>query len=222
MNLFAELKNYLEEHFNGLNLIQPLFFKEVPGLRFDLQDPTLEPGKEIYFKEVVRRMDKIHSLTSADSDTVMLLYQKYTYKRRKIRLSNYLFKQLNKQSAVFQFKRNKQSVTDIDNDFTRPSDGSCQVIIKDKASNINFHNLYLAISHMDFNCAPILTAYDGELYIINLSRNTITLMYDDRGCDLISYDTDLLTSYYNELSDLILESNRTQIIEKLQINRDRC
>jgi hypothetical protein len=217
MNLFAELKCYLDSNFSGLKLIQPLFFKEAPGLRFDLQDATLETGEDPYFAEVVRRMDSIQSFTMSDSDIVMLLYQKYTYKRQKIRLTNYLFKQINKRTASVQFKRNMSPVTDVDGYFTRPADGSCQVVIKDFAGNINFHNLYLAISHGDFGCEPLLTACDGELYIINLSRNTVTLMYDDRGCDLVSYDIHLLKCYYKELSHLILEANRSQILERLCI-----
>ena len=39
MKLFSELKTYLEANFKGIEIAQPLFFKKVPGLRFDLQEP---------------------------------------------------------------------------------------------------------------------------------------------------------------------------------------
>ncbi len=215
MNLFTELKSHLDSHFKGVKLLQPLFFKDIPGLRFNLEDPLLNTNDDGYFTEVVKRMDRIHSITTSESDSIMLFYQKYTYKRRKIRKTNYLFKQLNTSSAAIQFKRNKTNVYGVD---ITPSDGFCEVVIKDKACNINFHNLYVATANMDFgNRTPMLANADGELYIVNLSRNTVTLMYDDRGCDIISLDTDLLRNYYKELSDLILEVNRPQIIENLQI-----
>jgi hypothetical protein len=153
MNLFTELRSCLDIHFKGLMLVQPLSFKEAPGLRFDLQDAALETGEDAYFDEVVRRMDRIHSLTTSDADTVMILYQKYTYKRRKIRFTNYLFKQIDKSSASIQFKRNKKPATDVDGDFTKPYDRSCQVLIKDIARHINFHNLYIATSRI---CNPSL------------------------------------------------------------------
>ena len=122
----------------------------------------------------------------------MLFYQKYTYKRRKIRKTNYLFKQLNTVTAAIQYKRNKTNVYGVD---ITPSDGFCEVVIKDKACNINFHNLYVATANMDFgNRTPMLANCDGELYIINLSRNTITLMLMMiGGCDIISLDTDVLS-----------------------------
>ena len=218
MKLFSELKTYLEANFKGIEIAQPLFFKKVPGLRFDLQDSNLEVGKESYFKEVVRGMLKIHALSTSDSDIVMLLYQRYTYKRQKIKLTNYLFKQVNKTTAKIEFKRCKQLNNRTKRDFNRPFDGYCKVIVKDLACNINFHNLYLAISHMDFGYEPYLTAHDGELYLFNLSKNTITLRYDDRGCDLISYDVDSLNEYYVKLSDLILEASRPQIMAQFHIN----
>jgi len=217
MKLFTELRTYLDTNFNGIKLLQPLFFNDIPGLRFDLQDTTFETGNRNYFIEVVKRMDRIHYATISDSDVIMLLYQKYAFKRRKIRLGNYLFKQINHSTANIEFRRNNQSITGKYGDDLSPSDGSCQVIIKDKACNINFHNLYVAVSHMDFGVEPYLTNTDGELFIVNLTRNTITLMYDDRGCDIISLDASLLKSYYNALSNLILEPNRPQIIEQLQI-----
>jgi hypothetical protein len=40
-------------------------------------------------------------------------------------------------------------------------------------------------------------------------------MYDDRGCDIISSNVQLLKAYYKELSSLVLEVNRSEIIERL-------
>jgi hypothetical protein len=220
MNLFTELKSHLDNHFKGIMLLRPLFFSGIPALRFELPDSLLETNDDAYFIEVVKRMDRIHSITTSESDSMILFYRKYTNKkRRKIRKTNYLFKQLNAPTVTTQYKRNKKSGADVYGDYVVSSVRSCQVVIKDKACNINFHNLFVATANMDFgNRTPILAHAEGELYIINLSRNTVTLMYDDRGCDVISLDVDLLRHYYKELSDLILEFNRPEIIENLQIN----
>jgi hypothetical protein len=215
MSLFIELRSHLNSHFNGVKLLPPYYVQGIiPRLRFNLEDPLLNTNDDGYFTEVVKRMDRIHAATTSESDSIMLFYQKYTYKRRKIRKTNYLFKQLNTSSAAIQFKRNK---TNIYGDHLAPSDGFCEVVIKDQACNINFHNLYVATANMDFDRIPSLANCDGDLYIVNLSRNTITHMYDDRGCDLSSLDVDLLQRYYKELSDLISEVDRPQIIENLHI-----
>lgn len=67
---------------------------------------------------------------------------------------------------------------------------------------------------MDFNRIPSIT---GELFVVNRTKQTVMLMYDDRGCDLISSNSELLKGYYESLTGLILEVNRPEIIKRLQI-----
>jgi hypothetical protein len=215
MTLNTELQQYLAENFKGLQLTQPLFYQNIPGLRFDLQDEKLEAGRDNklqeYLADVNRRISLIYNEVIDTDDDILIFYNCYTWKKRKIRKSNYLIKQLSKTLPDHQFKRTN---TPPNNDKYFKGDRSCQLIIKDKASNINFKNIFEAISHTDFYFKPVI---EGEVYIINKSKNTIMLMYDDRGCDVISNDIPLLQSYYNKLSDLILEYDRKQIIETLSI-----
>jgi hypothetical protein len=42
-------------------------------------------------------------------------------------------------------------------------------------------------------------------------------MYDDRGCDLVSTDIELLKKCYAQMSGLILKDNRSEIVERLNI-----
>jgi hypothetical protein len=212
MNLFNQLTFYLNAHFSGIKLKQPLFFSGVQGLRFDLHDEYADTSSDAYFDEVVRRMGEIHEITISRDDDIMILYQTYTFKRRKIRKYNYLFKQFEATMASTQFKRNKTII--YENGPYCKADKSCQVIISDKAANINFTHIYLSIANMDFNRRPFIK---GELYVVNLTKQTVTLMYDDRGCDLISPNIDLLKEYYKKLTNLILEVNRPEIIERLKI-----
>jgi hypothetical protein len=212
MNLFNQLTSYLNAHFSGIKLKQPLFFSGVPGLRFDLQEEYADKSSDAYFDEVVRRMGEIHDVTISPVDDILILYQTYTFKRRKIRKYNYLFKQFEANTASIQFKRNKTIIYE-DGPYCK-ADKSCQVIISDKAENINFSHIYLSIANMDFNRKPFIK---GELYVVNLTKQTVTLMYDDRGCDLISPNADLLKGYYKNLTKLILEVNRPGIIQRLQL-----
>jgi hypothetical protein len=212
MNLFNQLTSYLDAHFNGIKLKQPLFFSGIPGLRFDLHDEKTDTSNDAYFDEVVKRMGEIHAVTISPGDDILILYQTYTFKRRKIRKYNYLFKQFEASTANIQFKRNKTIIYE-DGPYCK-ADKSCQVIISDKAANINFNHIYLSIANMDFNRRPFIK---GELYVVNLTKQTVTLMYDDRGCDLISPNIGLLKDYYTKLTNLILEVNRPGIIQRLQL-----
>ncbi|GGI49505.1 hypothetical protein GCM10011425_07170 [Mucilaginibacter galii] len=207
-----QLHSFLDNVFKSLKLTQPLFFKGFPALRFDLQDEMLDTSDDAYFTEVVRRMNKIHEITTSKNDEVLIMLQRYTYKRRKIRKYSYLFKLFNEATATYQFKRSKAPIYKANGDTV--ADRSCLVIIKDKACNINFKGIFVGISHADFGRTPIIR---GELYIVNLTKATITLMYDDRGCDLVSNNIQLLKDYYVELNDLVLEANRSDIIERLNI-----
>ena len=210
MNLFSQLTSYLDAHFKGLKLKQALFFSDFPGLRFDLQDEKLDTSSDAYFDEVVRRMGEIHAVTISPDDDILILYEKYVFKRGKIRKYNYLFQQFEANTASIQFRKNKTII--YDGGPYCKSDKSCQVIITDKAANINFNAIYLSIANMDFNRRPFIT---GELYVANLTKQTLTRMYDDRGCDLISPNADLLKGYYKKLTNLILEVKRPEIIKRL-------
>lgn len=212
MNLFSQLSSFLDAYFNGIKLKQPLFFSGFPGLRFDLQDQKADTSNDHYFDEVVRRMGEIHAVTISPDDDILILYQKYVFKRRKIRKNNYLFKQFEANTARIQFKTNKTLIYG-DGPYCK-GEKSCRVIITDKVANINFNAIYLSIANMDFNRRPFI---NGEVYVVNLTKQTVTLMYDDRGCDLISPNAELLKGYYKKLTNLILEVNRPGITQRLQV-----
>jgi len=212
MNLFHNLSCYLDANFKGFQIKQPLFFLGFPALRFDLQAENLHTCDNAYFDEVVKRMKKIHAVSIDGDDDIAIFYRKYTYKRRRIRKYNYLFKQIDTNTARVQFKKNRTIIYE-DGPY-RKADNSSQAVIYDKAANVNFSNIYLSIANADFNRRPYI---DGELFIVNLTKQTVMLMYDDRGCDLISPNLELLKEYYYSLTGLILEVNRPEIIRRLQL-----
>lgn len=210
MTLNAELQQYLTENFKGLQLTQPLFYQNIPGLRFDLQDEELSIGNK-YFAEVSRRVNFIFNEITDENDELLLFLHCYPWKKKKIRKNGYVFRQLIDPPPPYQFKKsNNPLYNDI---YLVGKKKACQLIVKGKVGNINFKNIFSTIAHNDF---PQKT-FNGEVYIINTSTNTIMLMYDDRGCDVISNDIPLLRRYYNKLSDLILEYDRKQIIQTLSI-----
>ncbi len=211
MNLFFQHNLYINKHFKGLKLKSPLFFSGFPALRFDLQDENASTSRDTYLDEVLKRMKKIHAVSTEWDDDIFIFYQEHTYKRSKIRKHSYLFRQFDANTVQMKFRK-KQSII-YESERSCKAENTSQVLISDKAANINFNNIYLGIANKDFNRKPYI---NGELFIINLTKETVLFMYDDRGCDLISPNLTLIKNYYSDLTNLILEANRPEIIKRLQ------
>ncbi|WP_295768525.1 DUF3885 domain-containing protein [uncultured Mucilaginibacter sp.] len=133
--------------------------------------------------------------------------------KRKIRKRGYLFNQL-RHSTKLEYEFRKRKYTSYNHAFSK-AEGACQLIVKDKACNINFKNIFTSIANNDFFIIPRI---EGELYIVNESKKCILLMYDDRGCDLTSYDIPFLQNVYTECSQIVLEANREEIKRRLLTN----
>ncbi|MVN91068.1 DUF3885 domain-containing protein [Mucilaginibacter aquatilis] len=214
MALFKQLRDILSDLFNGLTLVQPLFFNEIPAIRFELQPKIFDTGNDEYMLEVAKRINRISSLVISSDDQIFLYYNFNTWRKRKIRKWGYLFKQFrNNTKLEYQFRKRKHPT--YNNGFHK-AEGACQLIVKDKACNINFENIFTSIANNDFFIKPRI---EGELYIVNETKKCILFMYDDRGCDLVSYDILFLQNIYTEFSQFVLEANREEIKRRLLINK---
>lgn len=213
MALFKQLRDILANHFNGLKLTQPLFFNEIPAIRFELQPRLFDTGDDEYMLEVAERINRISSFVISNDDEMLLYYNFYSWRKRKIRKRGYLFNQL-RSSSKLQYQFRKRNHPTYNHGFHK-AEGACQLIIKDKACNINFKNIFTGIANNDFFIKPRI---EGELYIVNESKKCILFMYDDRGCDLVSYNVPFLRKVYDEFSEVVLEVNREDIKRRLSIN----
>lgn len=226
-----EYRQFIYENFNRRSLGQPLFYSSKFGLRFDLQTgetsksnrqiidgegnviPQIgDTNKDEYFQEVIRRASTIFQTAFDYSDNVFLVLMDYKYKRRKIKFSNFLFKQIDriKKSEISYLKvkrlyqpEDKYDVRNI-------------AIIKLTAGRINHKNIITAIANSDFPPRqPRLDANgiftNKEIYVVNINKKLIFHMYDDRGLDLVSADIETLRPIYVKHNEWILDYDRAQI-----------
>jgi uncharacterized protein DUF3885 len=203
---------YLKQSFNGLQLRQPLFFNWNNALRFDLQNQ--ETNSEEYFEEVDRRGRALFEATTNPTDDVFVVYMEYKWKRRKIRFSNYCFKQINN------LRRTSIDYSVVRNLYEKDKDDVRNLaILKVKAIEINHKNILKAIANTDFPPRqPRFNLLNSpDIYFINSSRNIIFHMYDDRGLDILASDIETLKPIYKKFNDWILDANRIQI-DKLMID----
>ena len=65
-----------------------------------------------------------------------------------------------------------------------------------------------AICNQDMGIKPSIF---HKVYFINLSKNTIFHVYDDRGCDVLATSPDTIRDIYNTYNDWILDYDRNKI-----------
>ena len=226
-NVNQEYRKFLNDYFNGLRLKEPLFYLWDLGLRFDLQigkivNPTRiivnGEGKEInqkpsvnnvdYFDELIKRATTIFTTTFDKSDNVLLVYNQFKYRRRKIKSSSFIFRQVvnfNKKGIVY--------TRDPEND--RAAYGINSAILKCKTEEIDFAQILIAIANSDFqDRSPRLLKKGSsvtEVYLINLDKKMIFHMFGDRGIDLIAYDVENLRPIYSKCKNWLIADKKNNI-----------
>ena len=210
MTTKQEYRQFLNDNFKGLRLRKPLFYSWDFGLRFDLQ--VGETNTDEYFEEVTRRASTIYQTAFDNSDKVLLVFMDYKYKRRKIRFSNFTFKQIdNLQKTEISYSKEFR-LYEPDDKF----DIRNIAVIELTSDRINYENILRAIGHTDFSSRqPRLDNNwfftSKEVYFINIDKKLIFHMYDDRGLDIVSADKETLRPIYNKHNDWILDYDREQI-----------
>ncbi|NTW33687.1 MAG: DUF3885 domain-containing protein [Bacteroidetes bacterium] len=210
-----EYRNFLNDNFKGLRLRQPLFYSWDIGLRFDLQVGSTDTDE--YFQEVTRRASTIFQTAFDNLDNVFLVFMDYKYKRRKIRFSNFTFRQINNlQRADICYSKEKR-LYELDDKL----DIRNIACIKTTVSKINFKNILIAIGHTDFPPRQPRLDQNGvftskEVYFLNIDKKLIFHMYDDRGLDIIATDKETIKQIYKKHNDWILDYDREQIDKQFE------
>ncbi|MNL16190.1 hypothetical protein D3C87_1372190 [compost metagenome] len=208
--ILKEYKQFLRTNFKELRLKKPLLYSWDFGLRFDLQIDKNDT--EEYFQEVTKRASTIFRDVFNDSDNIFLVYMDYKYRRQKIRVSNFTFKQIKNllHTEITYSKRLRlyeaQDRFDVRN----------MAIIKLTTERISYKNILTAIANNDFSSRKprlddnsIFT--NKEVYFINIDTKLIFHMYDDRGLELIAADKESLRPIYQKYNEWILNYDREKI-----------
>jgi len=240
MSKIQEYRQFLFDNFKGLRLRKPLFYSWNFGLRFNLQSgETYKSSRQIldsdgniipligdtdtdeYFQEVTKRASTIFKTAFDNSDKVFLVYMDYKYKRRKIRLSNFIFQQVyNLKKLEVSFSKEKRLYR-LDNKF----DIRNIAIIKLTADRINHNNILTAIGNSDFPPRQPRLDNNGfltskEIYFVNIGKKLIFHMYDDRGLDIISSDKETIRPIYIKHNNWILDYDRKEIDKQFEEKND--
>lgn len=200
-----------------LKLEQPLFYNWPYGLRFEIGPPDLETWDDFdkgylndaYFEKALERAIAIFESAFSADDQISLVYQLFSDGRRRIRKSDFLFKQITHLDAKEIKFTTRRDLYRQDLLFRR----HCwrRVTMSNMtAQELSYRNILKAAIHTDFRRRRKPSLY-GELYFINHTKDLVLLLYDDRGMDIVSVRKAPLIPIYMHHNDWILDSNRKAI-----------
>lgn len=83
-----------------------------------------------------------------------------------------------------------------------------QFYIECKIRHLDYEKLIRMICNSDFGIEPMI---DDEIYVVNITKDLVYHLYDDRGLDVVSNDVDILKDIYRKRNSWILEYDRQRI-----------
>jgi hypothetical protein len=199
-----EYNLFLDTNFTGLKIKVPLFYNWQYGLRFELGTDYKEDSKE-YFERLIDRATTLFSSAFESHDIIYMVLIEYKYKRSRIDHYNYIFRQikdLKKEDISYSKVRKLYSNDNKNNVFNK-------AVVKLKTHQLNYHNILTAKAYNDF---PVGLPWSRkEIHFINIDKNLIFNMYDDRGLDIIAADKEILRPLYNDYNYWILNYDKKKI-----------
>lgn len=206
------LGKYMQKEFPDLKLRPPLFYNYNIGIRFKLGvNDKLENIHEShsYLEEVYKRSVILFESVHSSNDDIYIVVDVNDFgenKARKKKLN--IFSKYVKEKAIL-FKLEHRTIPYVfpeeDEEGTYSTN---RFSLKCKVSDFNYIPMLKAICNQDMGIRPSIFY---RVYFINVSKNTIFHVYDDRGCDLLANSPDSIQDIYEEYNEWILDYDRDQI-----------
>ncbi|PRS48353.1 hypothetical protein C6Y00_13035 [Bacillus sp. GBSC66] len=201
---------FLKNHFPDLILTPSLFYQWPFGLRFEVADWSL--GEEsVVLEKAGDRALKIVRYAFDPEDDILFVTDVYTQHEHELTKQKLLVYQ----KYVRQQVRNRlrhELLTYVRPELDEPLTLE-RFTLTFQLQDIRLRPLLQAICQEDFY-APnqIMNGKLGyEIYLINLTKQMIFHLYDDRGCDLIAADAERLRPVYEGLQHWLLDYDRAQM-----------
>lgn len=205
------LREYMLETFPNLELRPPLFYNGDIGIRFKLgvnYDCTNIyencPYLEGVYNRAITLFQSLHSKT--DDMYIVVDVNDYadgeTFKHKLNIFSKYV-----KRSLIYLSYRKIQSLMFSEDDEDRVYK-THRYTLKCKVSDLKYIPMIKAICNQDMGIKPRIF---HMVYFININKNTIFHIYDDRGCDVLATSPNTIRDMYHTYNDWILDYDRNKI-----------
>lgn len=200
------LNGYMLETFPNLELRPPLFYNGDIGIRFKLgvnydYNNIYEncPYLEGVYNRAITLFQSLHSKT--DDIYIVVDVNDFadgeTFKHK----LNIFSKYVKEKSNLFKLQKNTIPYVFPEDD----EDGlykTHRFTLKCKVSDLKYIPMLKAICNQDMGIKPSIF---HRVYFININKNTIFHIYDDRGCDVLATSPNTIRDMYHTYNDWILD-----------------
>jgi hypothetical protein len=199
-----KIKKYLNENFPELKLEPPLFYNWETGIRFELGDPK-EDNQQKYIDGAYQRATELFKATHDKNDEIMIVsyVDRMKIHPDKDKYKTKLF------TRYIKDKKTKYKLQIEDLPFHSPED--------DEKNEYFTRCFYVKCKTLDIDPFHLLKSYlhtdMARIYFINMNKNTIFHVYDDRGCDIIASNKESIRDIYENFNKWILDYDREQVEE---------
>lgn len=206
------LREYMLETFPNLELRPPLFYNGDIGIRFKLgvnYDCTNIYENCPYLEGVYNRAITLFQSLHSKTDDIYIVVDVNdfadgeTFKHK----LNIFSKYVKEKSDLFKLQKNTIPYVFPEDD----EDGlykTHRFTLKCKVSDLKYIPMLKAICNQDMGIKPRIF---HMVYFINVNKNTIFHIYDDRGCDVSATSPNTIRDMYHTYNDWILDYDRNKI-----------
>ncbi|WP_106101795.1 DUF3885 domain-containing protein [Bacillus wiedmannii] len=215
-----QLKEYMNETFPGVTLVPHIYFQWENHLHFHFGkglfvERTEDVNRE-YFTQLYTYNKYLFEDIFSKEDEVFLVTNVYRFKKENV-------KNLQKINLYRRFIHNRDLKYHIRQEtipfvFEEEADLYCtyQVSLKCFACDIKYMPLIQAANHEDF---PGLYPRFGrkkeifypDVFLINVTKDIIMFIYDDRGCEVIAKNKEIIRNLYEKYKEWIPDYERESI-----------
>lgn len=206
------VNGYMLETFPNLELRPPLFYNGDIGIRFKLgvnYDYNNIYENCPYLEGVYNRAITLFQSLHATEDDIYIVVDVNdfadgeTFKHK----LNIFSKYVKEKSDLFKLQKNTIPYVFPEDD----EDGlykTHRFTLKCKVSDLKYIPMLKAICNQDMGIKPSIF---HRVYFININKNTIFHIYDDRGCDVLATSPNTIRDMYHTYNDWILDYDRNKI-----------
>lgn len=222
-----DVGQYLHNAFPGLTLAPSLYHQWSIGIHFELgtgiyqlkDDGSLNRER---FDCVYNQALSIFNELFSDLDEIFLvtnvyLHRSNTIKKNRIKIYDRYVKNkklkchLRQETLPYVF-----DADEVDDYYT------CRFSLKCGKQDLKFPLLIKAACNEDFPLKPRFDKKWGpgsnypDVFFINMTKNVIFFIYDDRGCEVIATNKETIFPLYKKYGDWIDEYSREEIIKRFK------
>lgn len=218
-----ELSNYLQSQFPGLKLMPSIYQQWNIGIPFTFAEEIYQFNEQGQlnmnrFELVYEQATTLFKELFASEDEVMLVTKMYKMaeKEKRTRKLKVYQSHLKQRKKLYQLQ-----VETMPYPFEVEDAGAYQLqqfSLLCQCRDVQIDSLIKAAAHEDFPLKPRFGGYHvnyPDVFFINLTRDVIFFIYDDRGCEVIARNVQILRQLYEKYGNWIDEVDRADVVRRL-------